>query len=203
MKKILIILALSFLLTHPSWGLSDKFSDKVYTPQKLKPRDSNTHLKVGQRAPNFTLPAVNGGHVSLKDFQGKKNVVLSFIPAAWTPVCSEQWPGYNIVKDMFDEYEAILIGISVDNIPTLYAWLKEMGGLWFPVLSDFYPHGQVARRYGILRSDGMAERAIIIIDKKGVIRFFHVSDINKRPDLEVIVRGLEKVTSPRGRSPSP
>lgn len=193
MKKVMVSLVLIIFMTSPAWGLSDAFSGKIYTPQKLKPIDSKSHLKAGRKAPDFTLPAVQGGYVSLKEFRGKKNVVLSFIPAAWTPVCSDQWPGYNIVKDIFDEHDAVLLGISVDNIPTLYAWTKEMGNLWFPVLSDFYPHGRVAARYGILRSDGMAERAIIIIDKKGIIRFFHVSDINIRPDLEMIVRELEKL----------
>lgn len=197
MKRALLFFGLTFFFTlNQAWGLSDAFSGKIYSPGQLKPRDSKTHLKPGRKAPPFTLRAVQGGYVSLKDFRGKKNVVLSFIPAAWTPVCSDQWPGYNIVKDIFDEHDAILLGISVDNIPTLYAWTKEMGDLWFPVLSDFYPHGKVAARYGILRSDGMAERAIVIIDKKGVIRFFHVSDINKRPDLETIVRELEKLKNP-------
>ncbi|HOJ51624.1 MAG TPA: peroxiredoxin [Syntrophales bacterium] len=187
------VLTLFLFAASPAWGLSEAFSGKIYEPGRLKPIDSKTHLKVGYKAPDFTLPAVQGGYVSLKDFRGKKNVVLSFIPAAWTPVCSDQWPGYNIVKDIFEENDAVLLGISVDNIPTLFAWTKEMGNLWFPVLSDFYPHGRVAARYGILRTDGMAERAIVIIDKKGMIRFFHVSDINKRPALEMIVQQLEKL----------
>jgi peroxiredoxin (alkyl hydroperoxide reductase subunit C) len=196
MRSFLFALTLLILTPGPGWGLSEVFSGKIYQPGHLKPIDSKSHLKVGQRAPNFSLPAIQGGVVSLRDFRGKKNVVLSFIPAAWTPVCSDQWPGYNIVKDIFDNHEAVLIGISVDNIPTLYAWTREMGHLWFPVLSDFYPHGAVAKRYGILRTDGMAERAIVIIDKIGKIRFFHVSDINVRPDLEMIVRELEKLKNP-------
>ncbi|MDD5168532.1 MAG: redoxin domain-containing protein, partial [Syntrophales bacterium] len=119
------------------------------------------------------------------------NVVLSFVPAAWTPVCSDQWPGYNIVKDLFDQNDAILLGITVDNIPTLFSWTNQMGHLWFPVLSDFYPHGQVAQRYGILRTDGVSERALFVIDKKGIIRYIDVHDINTRPDLEALTRELE------------
>ncbi len=68
-----------------------------------------------------------------------------------------------------------------------------MGTLWFPVLSDFWPHGKVADTYGVLRSDGMTERAIFIIDKKGIIRYIDVHDINKRPPLEDIIRELEKL----------
>jgi peroxiredoxin (alkyl hydroperoxide reductase subunit C) len=86
-----------------------------------------------------------------------------------------------------------LLGITVDNLPTLFAWTNQMGKLWFPVLSDFWPHGLVADRYGVLRSDGTAERALIIIDKKGIIRYIDVHDINKRPRLETLVRELEKL----------
>jgi peroxiredoxin (alkyl hydroperoxide reductase subunit C) len=120
-------------------------------------------------------------------------VVLSFVPAAWTPVCSDQWPGYNIVKDIFEENEAILLGITVDNTPTLYAWTNQMGKLWFPVLSDFWPHGAVAKKYGVLRSSGVSERALFVIDKKGILRYINVNDINKRPSLEDLVNALEKL----------
>jgi len=68
-----------------------------------------------------------------------------------------------------------------------------MGRLWFPVLSDFWPHGKTAKQYGILRSDGVTERAIFIIDKKGIIRYLDVHNINERPPLEGIVRELEKL----------
>ena len=110
-------------------------------------------------------------------------------------MCSDQWPGYNIVKEMFDKNDAILLGITVDNIPTLYAWTKQMGKLWFPVLSDFWPHGAVAEKYGVLRSSGMSERALIFINKKGIIRGIQVSDINKRPDLAYIAAALEKMNN--------
>jgi alkyl hydroperoxide reductase subunit AhpC len=65
--------------------------------------------------------------------------------------------------------------------------------LWFSVLSDFFPHGAVADRYGILRSDGVAERGVFVIDKAGVIRYIDVHDINDRPSLENLVKELEKL----------
>ena len=68
-----------------------------------------------------------------------------------------------------------------------------MGKLWFTVLSDFWPHGAVAKRYGVLRSNGVSERALFIIDKKGIIRYIDVHDINKRPLLEDLVSALEKL----------
>ena len=175
------------------FGASAAFKENIYNPGQLKPIDSKLKVKVGALAPDFTLPSVAGEKITLSQYRGKKHVVISFVPAAWTPVCSDQWPGYNIVKKMFDEHEAVLIGITVDNLPTLHAWTKQMGQLWFPVLSDFWPHGAVASKYGVLRSDGVSERALFFIDKAGIIRDIQVSDINKRPDLEQCAITLEKM----------
>jgi len=187
------MIGLMFLVMPEVYGLSDAYKDNIFNPGMLKSRDSVPKLKVGNRAPDFTLPAVSGENVSLKQYRGKKNVVISFVPAAWTPVCSDQWPGYNIVKDIFDQHDAVLLGITVDNLPTLFSWTNQMGKLWFPVLSDFWPHGKVSSKYGVLRSDGVSERALFIIDKKGIIRYIDVHDINKRPPFENIVKELEKL----------
>ena len=197
-KYVLIVLLMgTVVFTFPFvptvYSLSDAYKNNVYSTGTLKPTDSVLKVKVGNPAPDFTLKAVSGDTVSLKQYLGKKNVIISFVPAAWTPVCSDQWPGYNIVKDMFDQYDAVLLGITVDNIPTLFSWTNQMGNLWFPVLSDFWPHGGVAEKYGVLRSDGTSERALFIIDKKGIIRYIDVHDINKRPQFENIIRELEKL----------
>jgi peroxiredoxin (alkyl hydroperoxide reductase subunit C) len=181
------------VLTSLAYGLSDTFKENIFPVGTLKPIDSVPKLKIGDKAPDFTLPAVSGEKVSLKDYRGKKNVALSFVPAAWTPVCSDQWPGYNIVKHIFDQHDAVLLGITVDNIPTLFAWTNQMGKLWFPVISDFWPHGAVAKKYGVLRSNGVSERALFVIDKKGSIRYIDVHDINKRPPLENLVKELEEL----------
>jgi peroxiredoxin (alkyl hydroperoxide reductase subunit C) len=192
-----VFLFLDLSVYARSYGRSNIFKEDIYEPGSLKPKDSILKVKVGDRAPDFSLPAISGGKVSLSQYLNKMNVVLSFVPAAWTPVCSDQWPGYNIVKYIFDQHDTVLLGITVDNVPTLFAWSNRMipdgGNLWFPVLSDFWPHGAVADKYGILRSDGMSERAIFVIDKKGVIQHIDIHDINKRPPLEGIVRELEKL----------
>ena len=172
---------------------SNELKDNIYYPGKLKPRDSILKVKAGQPAPDFTLPSVSGKKISLSDYRGKNNVVISFVPAAFTPICSNQWPGYNIVKDMFDDSDAVLIGITVDNIPTLHAWTRQMGEVWFEVLSDFWPHGSVADRYGVLRSDGLSERALFFIDREGIISAILVMDINRRPDLEACRVELNKL----------
>jgi peroxiredoxin len=189
---ILVSLAVA-LLSTTALARSAAFKDNIYNPGRLKPVDSTLRVRVGEPAPDFTLPAITGELITLSRFKGRKNVVLSFVPAAWTPVCSDQWPGYNIVKDLFDAKDAVLLGITVDNIPTLFAWTNQMGELWFPVLSDFWPHGAVADTYGVLRSDGTAERAIFIIDKDGIIRSIIVGDINKRPPLEDLIKELDKL----------
>ncbi len=167
--------------------------DMLYDPGPLAPTDSRLKVRVGEPAPDFTLPALHGGPVTLSRYRGQKNVVLSFVPAAWTPVCSDQWPGYNLARALFEARDAIVLGITEDNLPTLHAWTRQMGQLWFPVLSDFWPHGAVAERYGVLRSDGVSERALFIVDQRGLIRYIEVSDINRRPDLETCIGELEKL----------
>ena len=191
---LLAALTAVFAVGTSTYGRSDAYKENIYDPGPLKPRDSELKVRVGERAPDFSLPAVSNGKISLSQFRGKKNVVISFVPAAWTPVCSDQWPGYNIVKDLFDQHNAVLIGITVDNLPTLFAWTRQMGKLWFPVLADFWPHGAVAERYGVLRSDGMTERALFVIDKQGIIRYIDVHDINERPRLEILIKELEKLS---------
>jgi peroxiredoxin len=169
----------------------------IYNVGKLKPTDSTLKVRVGDQAPDFSLPAVRGGSITLSSYRGKQNVVLSFVPAAWTPVCSDQWPGYNMAKELFEANDAVLLGITVDNIPTLFAWTNQMSdsGLWFPVLSDFYPHGAVATKYGVLRSGGTSERALFVIDKRGIIRYIDVHDINERPRLEQLINALKRLNN--------
>jgi peroxiredoxin len=174
----------------------------LLAPGRLTPVENTLAVRPGAVAPDFALPGIlvhgSDGKTErrtfrLSDYRGRKNVVLSFVPAAFTPVCTSQWPGYNLAREFFDAGDAVLLGISTDNLPSLHAWLTEMGGLWFPALSDFWPHGAVAKAYGVLRSDGTAERAIVVIDKQGVVRYAEITDINTRPNLESLVgvlRGL-------------
>lgn len=169
-----------------------------FDPGPLTPLDSTIAVRPGDPAPDFALPAILPGQsgrgvVRLSDYRGKKNVMLSFVPAAFTPVCSDQWPGYHLAQELFDEHNTQVLGISADNLPSLHAWGGQMLGLWFPMLSDFWPHGAVAKVYGVLRGDGTAERSLIIIDKTGVVRFAKSFDINTRPDLGLIMKELAKL----------
>ena len=192
-KIKLALLTMMLLVSSHAFGRSEAFKNNIYNPGMLKPIDSVLKVKVGETAPDFMLPSLSGQKISLRQFRGKKNVVISFVPAAWTPVCSDQWPGYNIAEPLFQQNDAILLGITVDNLPTLFAWTNQMGNLWFDILSDFYPHGKAAEAFGVLRSDGVSERALFVIDKEGILRYAHVDDINKRPDLKILVTELEKL----------
>jgi glutaredoxin len=86
-----------------------------------------------------------------------------------------------------------VLGLSVDSVPCLTAWAESLGGITYPLLSDFYPHGKVAEIYGVLRSEGYTERAIFIIDKQGIIRYADVHDISNQPDNEELFRVLAEV----------
>ena len=196
-RSSLPALAVALLLAaSPAFGVSDVYEDNIYDPGPLKPIDSVLKVRAGDPAPDFTLPSILGEPVGLKQFRGKQRVVISFVPAAWTPVCSDQWPGYNLARPLFEQRDAVLLGITVDNIPTLHAWTNQMGDLWFPVLSDFWPHGAAAGAFGVLRSDGVAERALFVIDKAGIIRYVEVSDINARPKLEDLMMALDALDAP-------
>ncbi len=167
--------------------------ERIYNPSKLPPRASELQVKKGDPAPDFTLPSVEGAKITLSNYRGSQYVVLSFVPAAFTPVCSDQWPSYNLGRDELIKRETVVLGITVDNIPALHAWTKDMGTFWFPVLSDFFPHGLVAQQYGVLRPEGVTERAVFIIDKNGVIRHAEVHDINERPRLKKLLDKLDEI----------
>ncbi len=102
-------------------------------------------------------------------------------------------PSYEENLDRFEGYDTQVVGISVDTTHANTAWSKSLGGITYPLLSDFYPHGAVAEAYGVLRSEGMSERAIFIIDKEGIVRYIDVHDIAEQPDEEQIFDELRKL----------
>jgi glutaredoxin len=86
-----------------------------------------------------------------------------------------------------------VLGLSVDSVPCLNAWADSLGGITYPLLSDFYPHGQIAELYGVLRSEGYSERAIFVIDKQGIVRYVDVHDIDLQPNNDELFRILAQV----------
>jgi len=158
-------------------------------------------LKAGDRAPDFELPAVKGEQhlrFRLRDYLNKKNVVVTFHPLDWTPTCESQLPILDSLHDKFAAANGQLLDISVDSIQSHLAWQKkEIGTMRFPLCSDFFPHGEVTRKFDILRESppvpGISERAAFIVDKEGVIRFAKVYPIDQLPDLEGLLRELQKI----------
>lgn len=108
-------------------------------------------------------------------------------------------PSYEDDLPRFEDYNTQVLGISVDSIPSHNAWAKSLGGISYPLLSDFFPHGEVAKQYGVFREDqnqpafGACERALFIIDKEGIIRFIDVHPIDQVPDNEEIFDVLRKL----------
>lgn len=140
-------------------------------------------LRVGDEAPDFELRSHRGGMVKLSDFRGKRQVVVAFHPLAFTPVCAAQMCGYQSDLSQFDAAGATVLGISIDAQPAKSAWAQTLGPISFDLLSDFHPHGDVARKYGVFREkDGISERAIFIVDKAGRIAWVRVYDIPQQPD---------------------
>lgn len=89
---------------------------------------------------------------------------------------------------------ARVVGVSVDHVPCLKAWAESLGGVSFPLLSDFWPHGAVAQEWGVFRDEeGISERAIFLVDAEGVVRYVDVHDIADQPDNEVLFAELAKL----------
>jgi peroxiredoxin len=150
-------------------------------------------LKVGDSAPDFTLPDSKNNKVTLSDFRGKKNVVLAFFPFAFSGTCSAQMPSYEAELERFNSFDTQVIGISEDARNSLAAWAKQYN-LTFPLLSDFYPQGQVVDLYGVRHALGMPERALFVIDKGGTIRWIHVHrPTGEAPDNEELFAILRKL----------
>ena len=153
-----------------------------------------TKTMQGQLAPDFELTSADGRRVALRDLRGSP-VILAFYPADWSPVCGDQMALYNEVLPEFERYGAKLLGISVDGM-----WCHRAFGenrkLGFPLLADFQPKGEVARRYGAYReADGTTERALVVIDAAGVIRWHYISPIDVNPGADGILEALEALTA--------
>jgi peroxiredoxin len=154
--------------------------------------NSGSALEAGESAPAFTLNDGPDKKVTLETLRGHP-VILAFYPADWSPVCGDQMSLYNEVLPEFQRFNAELLGISVDGVWCHRAY-KEARKLRFPLLSDFEPKGDVARKYGVYRhGDGITERALFVIDGEGQISWSYVSPINVNPGADGILAALENL----------
>jgi len=150
-------------------------------------------LTVGQEAPDFELRSHKGGTVKLSNFRGKKSVVLAFHPLAFTPVCANQMRGYESDLAEFEKAGATVLGVSIDAQPAKAAWAKTLDAISYDLLSDFHPHGEVAKKYGVFREkEGFSERAIFVIDKTGRIAWSKVYEIPELPKNEEVLNALSR-----------
>jgi peroxiredoxin len=151
-------------------------------------------LKAGDEAPDFELRSHKGGAIRLSDFRGKSNVVIAFHPLAFTPVCANQMRTYEATSGRFQSADAVVLGVSVDAQPAKAAWAESLGSISFDLLSDFHPHGGVARQYGVMReADGISERAVFVVDKRGRITWAKVYGIPEQPDVDEVFRALREL----------
>lgn len=148
-------------------------------------------ITVGATAPDFSLKDNRGNMVKLTDYVGKK-VLLSWHPLAWTAVCANQMKA---LEDQYARFEAlgtVPLGFSVDPVPSKNAWAKDLKIALVKLPSDFWPHGAVAKDYGLSREvEGFSERANVIVDEKGKITWVKIYEIHELPDIEEVFEQLK------------
>ena len=150
-------------------------------------------IQVGEKAPDFELKDNHGRAVRLSEFRGRKNVVLLFYPFAFTGVCTGELCELRDNLPRFSDRDTELLAVSNDSIHTLRVF-AEQEGLEYPLLSDFWPHGNVSRAYGVFDEDkGCAVRGTFVIDKEGVVRWTVVNGLPDARDLNDYVKALDSL----------
>lgn len=152
--------------------------------------EETVDLRIGDEAPDFTLQSHSEGELNLSWYRGRKAVVLAFYPGDWTPVCATQIPAYEPILSRIEALGCQLLAISCDSIPCHRAWAKSLGGISFPLMSDFWPHGEVCRRYGVFNQRGFSNRVVFVIDKAGVVRYIERLELGRIPDNETLLKFL-------------
>ncbi|MGW0762895.1 peroxiredoxin [Streptomyces sp. NPDC002814] len=148
-------------------------------------------IQVGDKAPDFELKDNHGRTVRLSDFRGDKNVVLLFYPFAFTGVCTGELCELRDNLPKFTDRDTQLLAVSNDSIHTLRVF-AEQESLEYPLLSDFWPHGEASRAYGVFDEDkGCAVRGTFVIDKEGVVRWTVVNGLPDARDLNEYVKALD------------
>jgi peroxiredoxin len=174
----------------------DEIANMYRNAPKMEGPAINSPLPEGTRAPDFRLQDADGNQVKLSDFRGS-TLLLVFYPLDWSPGCSQQLDLYQQEIKEFEKRDVKIAGISVDSIYSHGAW-AAIRNISFPLLADFNPKGEVAKKYNVYReSDGFTERALYFIDGEGVIRYSHVSPfIHHIPDIYGLFRKLDEIRKP-------
>ena len=147
-------------------------------------------IKVGEKAPNFTLKDQGGADVTLSDFHGQK-VLLSWHPLAWTSVCTDQMRDLERNYKRFEEKGVVVLGMSVDPAPSKSAWAKILLLNNIRILADFFFFFKVAKAYCIFSEEyGASKRANILIDENGIVSWVKKYEIRMLPDVEEVIAHL-------------
>lgn len=156
-------------------------------------------IDVGDTAPGWTLHDQNDRPVDINRYFGSVNIVLSFHPLAWTPVCSKQMRALEEHHAELTRLETVAYGISVDSVPCKKAWAESLGITKTRLPADFWPHGGVAGLYGVfLEESGYAERAVFVIDRNGKIAFKKIYPLREVPDMSEILKVLQPLAFSSG-----
>ena len=151
---------------------------------------ANKPIEKGSKAPIIKLKDHLSREFDLAGCRGKK-VLLSFHPLAWTRVCAMQMKSLEANQPKFEWLGTVAVGVSVDSVPSKAAWAKELGIGRTRLLCDFWPHGRAAEILGIFRrQSGVSERANIIVDAKGKVRWIKVYPVAELPDIEEAIAAL-------------
>jgi len=147
-------------------------------------------VSVGKKLKDFKLKDQTGQDFVLSDYRGKR-VLLSFHPLAWTPVCGQQMQSLERSRKTLDKLNTVAVGLSIDSVPSKAAWARSLKIKNTRLLSDFWPHGGVAKSLGILRDEGISERANIVVDETGKVMFVKIYPIRQLPDIAEILAMLK------------
>lgn len=147
-------------------------------------------IQLGAMAPDFKLQDQNGETVTLSKFKGQK-VLLSWHPLAWTSVCTDQMRSLDRNFDRFAQKNTVILGVSVDPLPSKAVWAKALTLKHIKILSDFLPLGEVAKAYGIFSEEhGASKRANILINEVGMVIWAKKYEIRTLPDVEEVLGKL-------------
>jgi len=151
------------------------------------------NLRIGDKAENFALNDQNDKEFRLSDYKGKR-ILLSFHPQAWTSVCAEQMKSLEVAKKTFDSLNTVAVGVSVDTVPSKKAWAESLEIKHTRLLSDFWPHGKVAKLYGIfIKEDGISKRANIIVDENQKIAWIKIYKLGELPNIQEVIDVLRNM----------
>ncbi|MGV9170655.1 MAG: redoxin domain-containing protein [Promethearchaeia archaeon] len=159
-------------------------------------REQNVCLNKGETAPDFSLLDQNGEEIQLSDFRDKKNVLIVLHPGELNEACKDYISFYKTHLEQFEDLDTKVLAINMDSVEANKEWLEEIGGLGFPLLSDYVPLGDVTLKYDcFVPEKGYGKRVVFLVDKEGVLRHIEVLSGEKGacPDMSTLLDEIRKL----------